>query len=446
MSETKACRADPIGVAMYESVAEAKLAHSALMRLPSQFPCVAQENGRIDLHPDYATALKTGRDLPSVDVAILPKIEDVLKAAEITTRRVYPHKTSHGLVKFVSFPVQSIPPLSPCEAAAVETQSTIDCVLKIMPLVNLKTHDGKLGVHVFNLDNSAYVDPLLAWFGSQMVDKGKSIAFPHLFGTFMARMSFREHEHVPVIGMIMEELDGNLYHRLLEHMKNDHVDWQPLIAEVLQAMLVMSQGQNSMSLVHNDAHLGNFMTKAVKNPEKSEIYIKTNKGRVLRLPVPRRVVIMDFGRASAQVSIRKRRIESSEIKDKFPKWSHNSFQSDVMHFAAVLLQAQPSSGLLEREAARPDAPASAKALLRLMKSALQCRKRDMYDAYVKCHKQVGSRCGHQLIHVLRAASSKCVGAKPEDWLNDDELTSDFVHVGSPAPFASVLSPTPDLRA
>ena len=165
----------------------------------------------------------------------------------------------------------------------------------------------------------------------------------------------------------------------------------------------------------------------------------------MRLPLAQeRVVLIDFGRSSLGTD-EGRRITTSEITEHFPAWEKNGLHADVMHFAAMLVLVQPTTiskslavpkaGFWESEALKPDAPPCARALLRLIKAALQCEgesRTDMFVEYTTCRDAPTSDCAHKAIHRLRKEGGGCAGALPTRWLNDRELVTGFttLDVGS----------------
>ena len=391
----------------------------SLQALPNQFPCTIDSKTCLTRpHDAYAHAL--AHDLPVIPLVSrmrfsdLPLLNVVLNGAGIRINRKLEAETSHGTVLFVTIAWRDTP-----------------AVLKLMPLstrnngtINAITHD------------SSFVDPYLAGLGSGLVARRASVGFAHLYVTFLARVTLRGVPDVPVVAMVTEALHAALDDRIANCMSLKHgggVDWCRLIGFILQVMVVLSQGQKAFGLVHNDAHLGNFMvsdadagTDTNAKPRACLTVVVrdgSNKAR-LTLPLRERVVLIDFGRASFQQQ-KSSRLETSEVRVKFPKWERNSMRADVLHFAAMLLLAQPKPGFLEHEAAKTPSPSPARALVRLITAALQCRNVDMHAEYTACHAEGTHECAAASIHRLRGKETHCVGARPVDWLRDKELTRDF---------------------
>lgn len=461
------CRTDAVSQCVYATCADAKRVRSVLSRAGRQFPCVASSTGAIRLADEYLRAVESGATSGlRVDVSSLPRLLDALSAAGLHGVTKLAHKeTSHGTVYFANVDVGNVHPdvdLSECERAAGTVSGRIDVAVKVMPLSDPKYHARprrSASDMLARPDNSAYVDPFVAWMGSQMVSRGLSVGFPQLYGTLLVDMADEGgRDPVPGVAMVMEKLAEPLSQRMAEHMRGGRVSWEALIADVLQVMLVLAQGWHGMGFVSNDGHFANYHAAAC--PLQGPLRVRTRRG-VLHLPPGARIVAIDFGRATVGLHVFGRpqqRLEASDIRDKFPAWERNSQRADALHFAAMLVMAQPQPGLLEREAAKPDAPPCARALLRLLRTTLQCdRGRDMFREYVDCHeclKDALTGCTHdrrahcrkRLIHELREAASACRGTTPETWLDDPGLTAPFLRADEDTPESEVvMSPRPDVR-
>jgi hypothetical protein len=291
---------------------------------------------------------------------------------------------------------------------------------------------------------SSYVDPFLSWLGSQLVTRGKSTAFAQLFGTFLCKDAFKElPDAVPQVAMISEVLGHKLDTTVESYMVPDAIQWRNLIAIVLQVMVVLAQA-HSMTLVHNDAHLGNCLVAKTCNHKPMYVDVR---GRLLVLPMLERVVLMDFGRATvgAVGHHGKSRMHSSEVADKFAKWELDNPGADVAHFVAMLMMCQRKPHMLDVEAGKPDAPPEARALVTLMRRALQCdTQRDMFTAYGQCNENdltgKESTCGKEFIHELRNKETRCMGLTPMDFLLNETLTAPFVVTTPIPPTETIYSP------
>ena len=318
-------------------------------------------------------------------------------------------------------------------------------VIKFMPVEADKTR---------RIATSSYVDPFLAWLGSQLVTHGKSTAFAQLFGTFLCFDTFKDGVNgLPLVAMLSEELGTKLDDTVEAYMEPGNIQWRPLIAVVLQVMVVLSQA-HSMSLVHNDAHMGNFLI--AKNCAKMPMYVDV-RGQVLNIPVSDRVVLMDFGRSTlgavdcpdtSRCTGRLRssfRLHASEVGDKFSKWDLDNPGADVNHFVAMLLLCQRRPHMLREASEKPDAPPEARALMALIQKTLQCdNSRNMFSAYSKCNADelqgLETKCGKHLIHELRNKGTGCKGLRPIDFLTDAVLTAPFLATTPIPPTETIYSP------
>ena len=407
------CNVNIVSNVLHKGIAAAKQARRIMRRVPFQYPCRIR-HGNLQPHPSYQADLDTGTRVSSYTSRLcindLPTLKLSLQKANIAIAAPVEGETSHGVVSFVT--------IGP---------DRIRGVMKLMALPKPATAEASI---VAQIHDSSFLDSYLAGLGSSRVAEGTSIGFAHVFGTFLAKTTLRGVADTPVVVLITERFDALLDSKITACMANDAVQWRRLVGLVLQVMTILAQGQAMFGLVHNDAHLGNFMVTATDaaSTSSTHAYISTSSDSdddmVLRLPLRERVTLIDFGRSSLGTA-QGRRIASSEVREKFPKWEKNGMEADVMHFAAMLVLIQPRAGYLEEHARKPDAPACALALIRLIWSALQCGAVDMYDSYNTCAEDTKTNCAHTAIHFLRKKSSHCVGATPESWLNDAELTGEF---------------------
>lgn len=390
-----------------------------------QFPCVLREDGVLAIQPSYLNAIRGEKyDLGSDAQAIvrskgIPSKTQLLEQLYIETSTDTLHqKSSHGQVVFG---VLRLP------------RSDAHLAIKYMPASDMA------------VSNSAYVDPYAAWLGSQMVTKQKSPSFIQLYGTFLCKDSYGQ----TMVAMISERMLDKLDEKVQQYISDRPVNWKGLISIILQVMLALCHA-HSLTLVHNDAHLGNFMctTTCADAP----LYVNV-KGRILKIPMEYRVTLMDFGRCSISSAVDEgkttNRLYSSELK-KFKDWEYDNPGADVTHFLAMLMLSQPSERLLAKEAEKPDAPPELRALVRLLQSSLQCSTgTDMFDKYDSCNteqlKDKHCECTKTLIHKLRSKGEGCKGLLPIDWLSDEELTAPFV-VTEPVPVTETVYSTNPLRA
>ena len=393
-----------------------------------QFPCVIHaRTGDMEVHEAYRAALETGAStvpyLTTLRVAELPALQTCLHDANIVARRSSTRDTSsHGSVTCVTLP------------------GNVRGVVKVMSLclTNTSKAPGASSRAISAAThNSSLVDPYLTCLGSKLAETKRSVGFARLYATFLARAAELHGEtDVPVVAVVMERLDDILDKRIAACMPRDGgtADWRRLIGLVLQVMATLAQGQAAFGLVHNDTHLANFMVSDARDdhhhhPRRASLKLAIKGGAVLALPLLERVVLIDFGRASFATS--RGRVVTSEIDSMFPSWEKNGLQSDVMHFAAMLLLIQPRPRYLEEQAALTPQGSAARALLRLIKAALQCAggTLDMHEQYATCHASLTQQCAHDAIHTLRKTESLCRGALPLDWLRDAELVQNFIAPG-----------------
>lgn len=405
-----------------------------------QFPCVINpEDGSIRPRRSYTTCLHSGdaviHSLTRYTLRGIPSLRRCMQAAGITIEKPV-GKSSHGVVFYVNIAIS--------EAAVVRALEASPClpsmgfllarrgraVMKLMALPKpSRRHDGL----VVKPHDSSVMDPYLTCLGSGMVADGASVGFAHLYGTFVAKATMHGVPDTPVVVMVTERLEELLDVHVERCMQGERVQWRRLVGLVLQVMTVLAQGQALCGLVHNDAHLGNFMVSATESspPASTHAYVETPMGNVLRLPLRERVALIDFGRSSFVATPSRRRVITSELLDKFPKWEMSDAHADVMHFAAMLLLIQPRPDFFETQAAKVDsggAPPCARALLRLIRAALQCDDNvDMYAQYSRCRATSEAGCANAAIHTLRDSRRGCSGALPTHWLDDVELVSDFLH-------------------
>lgn len=414
-----------IGTCIKQNVAAGTKIRQALAtsgaHLP-QFPCILQPNGSIRLSKRYLAAVQTVdtiTELPEnpIPTSGLPTRVELLATLGITKSDSSVTHSSHGDIWFGTL------------------GDGAEVVIKFMPVEPGQER---------RIAESSYVDPFLSWLGSQLVVKGKSTAFAQLYGTFLCQDAFKDlPDAVPQVAMISEVLGDKLDTTVESYMGPEGVQWRKLIAIVLQVMLVLAQA-HSMTLVHNDAHLGNCLI--AKTCNNKPLYVNV-RGRLLVLPMLERVVLMDFGRSTmgGVGESGTARMHSSEVADKFFKWELDNPGADVAHFVAMLMMCQRVPRMLETEAEKPDAPPEARALVRLLRRALQCEtRRDMFAAYNECNennlKGKESTCGKEYIHELRNKETQCMGVTPMDFLMDEALTAPFQVTTPIPPTETIYSP------
>ncbi len=424
----RACRKDPLSQCMYGQVAEAKLARWTLGALPNQYPCVVDRStAEMALAPEAQTALETGVMAALPAAAALGDVFDVLAQNHVTVDSHEASKSSHGKVSYVTVHPQpgADEVLSTCEAGHVLNRHKIQAVVKIMPIDN----------YAAPLPNdSAFLDPVIAWMGSQLVANGRSLGFAQVYGSFLGTANLKGSRTVPVVALIMERLTSSVYDVIMSYMKGD-VQWRELIALVLQVMLVLHEANTTLKLVHNDTHLGNFMTGAMTCEMPTAVYVRT-PAFVLRLPITERVVLLDFGRSTADMAGTE--LVTSEVQFKFPKWNRGHIGTDVTHFLAMLVVAQPEVGWLEKQAALPGAPPEARAFVKAVHAALQCPHADMYKECHVCKTSKAQECVSNLVHKLRKTENQCMGTRPGDWLQNLDLVRPFLQTKPIPPSSSIL--------
>ena len=456
----------PLGVCISSAVQRGTRARRVLEKnaqkstIP-QFPCILQPSGNLGVDPAFLEGVRNATS--SVPLASwgwrYRQTRLLSKARLMQSLGIFVNKdsqiiknSSHGEVWFGSIKVPS---------DGVSTPATVEVAIKFMP-IQTKERDAGAAMRS-KVSNAAYVDPFLSWLGSQLVVRQESCAFAQLFGTFICEGSVnavKDHATVPLVAMVSETLGGKLDAFVVSCLVPGAIRWRELVATVLQAMLALAQA-HAMSFVHNDAHMGNFLVAKTCASAESGIYLNIN-GSVLKVPAEHRVVLMDFGRSTlsaihcestdyctgtrhGHVS---RRLKSTEVEERFPKWDLDNPGADVTHFFAMLLLCQESPRLLVTEAGLPSAPPMARALVRLMRRALSCGTgTDMFTLYDDCNaaeiyananKNVNRvSCGKNLVHQLRERDSLCRGLLPIEVLADAELTAAFL-VTEPIPPSEVI--------
>ena len=459
-----------LGVCLSELITDSKPVRAAFFRRTRryglrQFPCHVHGDGSISADTGYldgvrgsAAALKT-EAWDWRDTTTLPSKEDLIRALGITKKERVIKNSSHGEIWFGT--------------VRCDRYKTHEVAIKFMPI-----HTREEETHMSSrVANSAYVDPFISWLGSQLVSKGQSTAFAQLYGTFLCRGYVRStsddddegaDRSPPLVAMVSELLGEKIDTAIEECLPvKGQIRWQRLIAIVLQVMMALSQA-HAMTFVHNDAHMGNFLVAT--RCHHAPMYVNVN-GRYLMIPMQDRVVLMDFGRSTLAaldcenatkctsrrggVDFAQPRLHSSEVADKFAEWQVDNPGADVTHFAAMLVLCQSRKNMLVREASRKDAPPEARALVRLIRSALQCNEDgiDMFYKYMQCnaeelkdsagHGFQKTRCGKDLIHDLREKKTKCRGILPMDFLSDLELTAPFLTSSQAVPLTeNIYFPVP----
>lgn len=415
-----------IGSCVRKTIKEARRLRSKFadaIDVKLQFPCVLRKNGSIGVHRGFMGGLQSASEqfgttmIPDTDE--LPTVDDLFRRLTLTVKSdVKAKESSHGEIRF-------------------GTVDDVSVVVKLMPIAGMPNR----------VSNSAYVDPFLSWLGSQLVDKQQSVGFIQLYGTFLCR-----EKDEPLVAMVSERMFDNLDKLLDSYILKEGIRWKKLIGVVLQVMLALAHA-HALTMVHNDTHMGNFLTKPTCG-ENTSLYMSV-KGRVLKVPVDVRVVLMDFGRSTISNIIcdkndrcrsrRGGRLKASEVVDKFPDWEMDTPGSDVVHFAAMLMMSQVRANMFAEEASKPDAPVAAKALLRLLRQTLQCGTgRDMFEEYDACNAaemaNPSNTCSKKLVHELRYKSTGCTGISPLDWLSDRELTAPFEVMEPIPPLETVYRP------
>ena len=403
-----------------------------------QFPCVLQRTGDLAVSPSYLRGVRDADMVLNLESWGWDSTSALLSKADLMrVLGIFVHRdskmiknSSHGEIWFGSIRL-------------AEEGQVVQVAIKFMP-IQLEQNDLFMRAKI---TNAAYVDPFISWLGSRLVSRQESCAFAQLFGTFVCRGrvgAVKDGSSMPLVAMVSEELGMKLDTVMISYIVPGAVKWRELVGVVLQAMVALSQA-HAMTFVHNDAHMGNFLVAKTCTQAQAEgdgIFFNVN-GTLLRVPATHRVVLMDFGRATiAALDCDERRctratgsrLQSTEVKHRFPKWDLDNPGADVSHFFAMLMLCQESPSILISEAARPSAPPMARALVRLMRRALSCGTgTDMFASYdacntaeLKAHAE-GQKysCGKDLVHELRERDSLCRGIPPMAFLTDEELTAPF---------------------
>lgn len=428
---SRACRKDPLSQCIYGQVAEAKLARRALATVPNQYPCaVDPRDAELRLTSAAQSAMETGVMAALPPLGGLHDVFDTLARHNVTLDAHETNKSSHGKIAYVTIrpPTDAPDALTPCEAGHVRQSAYagVQAVVKIMPIDN---YSAPLA------NDSAFVDPIIAWMGSQLVTNGRSLGFAQVYGTFVGVAQLQpESAPVPVVAVVMERLLASVYDVMMVYMKGD-VQWHRLIALVLQVMLVLHEANSTMNLVHNDTHLGNFMTGSMACEMPTHVYVEM-PGFTIKLPIAERVVLLDFGRSTA--NLEGVPVTTSEVQLKFPRWNRTHIGTDVTHFLAMLVVAQPEVDWLDKQARMPTAPPEAAAFVAAVHAALQCPHADMYKECHVCKTSKEQSCVSDLVHKLRKTDNKCMGTAPGDWLQNEDLVRPFIQRTPVPPGASVL--------
>lgn len=213
----------------------------------------------------------------------------------------------------------------------------------------------------YSINTAAYIDALVTYIGSKLVENNLSPAFPLLYGTFRVLDSNffdaatesilgKEVQNIPMQVIIEEKLSGGLKDLLtssgwlfvdslnavkqIQRRQSATFNIRHLVSVFAQIVFGLFSAQKIFNFVHNDLHWQNIMYEEV--PATHAIYYKSEDNSIYKIPTYGKLLkFIDFGRS--RINVDNLELFSAETLEVDPRWSVDSFNNDLLRITSVIL-------------------------------------------------------------------------------------------------------------